>query len=341
MRNDTIRGIADQAGVSVSTVSRVLNQHPDVSEKTRKKVETVIYSTGYVPNNSARNLRKGPRNAIGVIIKGISNPFFSSMLNTIQEQLKKNNYLMFVRQVGEEDSEVDAAISLCIDKKPRGLIFMGGRFQQSSAKLSQIDIPFVTLTVSLQLDSGQALYSSVSIDDYHEMSLIAMQVIQAGHRKLAVIGSYEDDASVSNLRINGLLAAAKKAGVSPEQIPIAYAGGYSLSDGYAAAQRLSTGHHFSCLFCVSDILAIGALRGLHDNGFAVPGEISVLGFDGIEEGGYTIPTLATVCQPRTDMAHKGVELLLAQLYGSPQPQHILYHADFLERESFQRFVQTN
>lgn len=329
-----IRDLAEQAGVSVSTVSRVLNQHPDVSELTRKKIEAVIRKTGYIPNNSARNLRKDPRNAIGVVIKGISNPFFTPMLNTIQEQLRKNDYLMFLQQVEQEENEVDAAISLCIDKKPRGLIFMGGRFQQSSEKLSQIDIPFVTLTMNPQLDTVQDLYSSVSIDDYHEMYCTVTQVIQAGHRELAVIGSYEDDISVSKLRIDGLLTAAKDAGVAAENIPIRYAGGFALSDGYVAAKSLLAKHRFSCLFCVSDVLAIGALRGLHDSGFAVPEEISVVGFDGIEEGGYTIPTLATNRQPRIEIANKGVELLFNQLHGSKQHQHVLYHTDFLKRESF-------
>lgn len=335
MRKDVnILDIAHYAGVSVSTVSRVLNKHPDVSLATRQKVLGVIEEHNYIPNNSARNLKRESMRAVGVIIKGFSNPFFLSMLTIIQEELEKDGYLMILHQVEPREDEFVAAVSLCKEKKPQGLIFMGGYFKHNRAVLGKLDVPFVMLTITMQNDMDREKFSSVTIDDMMAAYNTTQHICIHGHREIAVIGSTRDDISISRLRIEGYLNALQNYGIAPDEKKIAYAGDFSSKAGYDATQALLQKTQFTCLFCISDSLALGSIRAIYDAGMRVPKDISVVGFDGIEAGRYSIPSLATVKQPEARMAHKSVEILLNRLGTGSSYEHVVFETCFMDGESF-------
>lgn len=334
MNDLTIIDIAKLAGVSVSTVSRVLNKHPDVSAKTCEKVMTVINHYGYIPNNSARNLKRESMKAVAVIVKGFSNPMFTAMLGIVQHELEKNNYTMILAQVETNQDEVDAAISLCKEKKPRGLIFMGGNFSHTRDKLARLDIPLVMLTITMHTNVDRNTFSSVTVDDRAAGYAVGQAMIKNGHKRLAAIGSNADDVSISRLRIEGFRRAKQEAGMQDSDDQIAYAGEFSYCAGYEAAKALMQKADFTCLFCISDIIAVGAIRAMHDAGLSVPGDISVIGFDGIEEGRYFIPSLATMKQPETRMAHESVSILLNHIRSGAGHRHELFEAVFSPGESF-------
>lgn len=334
MSDLTIIDIAQIAGVSVSTVSRVLNNHPDVSAKTREKVLEVISENTYIPNNSARNLKRESMKAVAVIVKGFSNPFFTAMLTIIQKELEKNRYMMMLQQVDLDEDEVEAAISLCKEKKPRGLIFMGGSFKHTRSKLAMLEVPYVMLTITISKNVNRDTFSSVTIDDYEAGYSLAKRMAAAGHKRLAAIGSSAADNSISRLRIDGFRQALRDSGLYDGEEQIAYAGEFTHRAGYKAAKPLLEQAEFTCLFCISDILALGAIRAIHDAGLSVPGDISVIGFDGIEEGRYFIPSLATMKQPAGEMAHKSLALLLENIRSGAPHQHLLFEAEFAEGESF-------
>lgn len=334
MNDFTIVDIANLAGVSVSTVSRVLNRHPDVSAKTTQKVMAVIDQYGYVPNNSARNLKREPMKAVAVIVKGFSNPIFTAMLGIIQHQLEENGYTMLLSQVDTSQDEVTAAISLCKEKKPRGLIFMGGNFSHTRDKLALLDVPFVMLTITMHSNVDRAAFSSVTVDDFAAGGAVARKIIASGHKKLAAIGSSVNDTSISRLRIEGFRQALRDAGLYDGEERVAYAGAFTYQAGYEAAKALLKKEDFTCLFCISDILALGAIRAIYEAGKSVPGDISVVGFDGIEEGRYFIPSLATMKQPETEMAHESVRILLGHIRSGAPHRHLLFDAVFAYGESF-------
>lgn len=334
MNDLTIVDIADLAGVSVSTVSRVLNKHPDVSAKTCKKVLDIINQYGYVPNNSARNLKRESMKAVAVIVKGFSNPIFTAMLGIIQHELEQNGYTMILAQVKTNQDEVGAAISLCKEKKPRGLIFMGGNFRHTRGKLAMLDVPFVMLTITMHNNVDRGAFSSVTVDDHAAGYNVAQKIFEEGHRRLAAIGSSANDISISRLRIEGFRSAMQSNGLANEDSQIAYAGEFSYKAGYDAAKELLRRAQFTCLFCISDILAFGAIRAIHDAGLSVPQDISVVGFDGIEEGRYHIPSLATMKQPETDMAYESVRILLNHIRSGAPHRHLLFDAVFQQGESF-------
>ncbi len=334
MDNLTIIDIARLAGVSVSTVSRVLNRHPDVSAKTSQKVMAVIDEHNYVPNDSARSLKRESLKAVAVIVKGFSNPFFTVMLGIIAKELELNNYIMLLSQVETNQDEVAAAVRLCKEKKPRGVIFMGGNFQHAKGQLARLDVPFVMLTITMHGDVSREDFSSITIDDYAAGYSVAKRIIESGHGSLAAIGSSADDISIGRLRIEGFRRAAMDAGFPVSEAHVAYAGEFSYEAGCEAAKALLQRAKFTCLFCISDILAFGAMRAIHDAGLSVPGDISVVGFDGLEEGRYFVPSLATMKQPDAEMAYESVHVLLNHIRSRAPHQHKLFDAVFFEGESF-------
>lgn len=334
MNDLTIVDIASLAGVSVSTVSRVLNRHPDVNAKTAERVQTIIAEHGYIPNNSARSLKRESMRAVAVIVKGFSNPIFTDMLTIIQHELEQNNYTMLLAQVETNQDEVTAAATLCKEKKPRGLIFMGGNFQHSRDKLAMLDVPFVMLTFSMHKDVDRDTFSSVTVDDYAAGKQVAQIFHENGHSQMAIIGSNADDVSISRLRVEGFRHYLASQGLQNGENQLAYAGEFSAEAGYKATMELIQKADFTGLFCISDTIAFGAIRALHDSGLRVPEDVSVIGFDGIDAGHYYIPSLCTMAQPGTEMSHESVRILLNHIRSGAKHKHLLFDAQLRSGESF-------
>ena len=163
----TIKDIARACGVSVSTVSRVLNNRPDVSDEARSRVMAVVEDRGYIPNNSARDLVRSRSDAIGVVVRGTGNLFFSQLLKTISKEIECRGYTMVLHYIDSDADEVKAGAILEREKKLRGLIFLGGRFDYSPAELTLVGVPYVCCTYTNCFGSlREEDYSSVSIDDY-------------------------------------------------------------------------------------------------------------------------------------------------------------------------------
>lgn len=334
MSDLTIVDIARLAGVGVSTVSRVINKHPDVSAATKEKVMAVIDAHGYVPNVSARNLKRESAKAIGVVIKGLTNPVFTTMLKIIQIELERNGYTLILAQVEPNQDEVTAAISLCKEKKPRGLIFMGGNFRHSQDKLAMLDAPYVMLTITMHEGVDRESFSSVTVDDYEAGRSVASLIHGAGHRKVAIMGAAPEDISISKLRIDGFVKGWADHGLTLEDSRIAFSEEFTYRAGYETTKRLLEEIDLTCLFCVSDIQAIGAMRAIYDMGYRIPEDISVIGFDGIEEGTYHIPSLTTMRQPFTEMANISVRVLLSHIRSGSAHEHHLFSPEVFSGESF-------
>lgn len=333
MNDLTIVDIARLAGVSVSTVSRVINKHPDVSAATVEKVAAVIEQHSYIPNNNARNLKRDSSKAIGIIIKGLTNPVFVTMLKVIQHEIERNGYSLIMAQVDPNQDEVTTAISLCKEKKPRGLIFMGGNFRHTQDKLRMLDAPYVMLTITMH-DVDKSAFSSVTVDDFAAGRSVADAIYAAGHRKVAIMGSQAEDMSISRLRMEGFLHSWTGHGLCLPKECIVYSGSFAYKAGYDATIELLKNAEFSCLFCVSDTQAIGAMRAIHSAGFRIPEDISVVGFDGIDECAYYIPSLTTMRQPFEEMANNSVRLLFNHIRSGAAHRHLVCQAEWREGESF-------
>ncbi len=138
MAEITIKDIAKECGVGVSTVSRALNNHPDINPETRRKIMEVIERTGFIPNNSARNLKRTDAKCIAMLVKGITNPFFSKMIEIIEDEAKRKRYALVLRHVEAQEDELDVALELEKEKRLRGIVFLGGMFRHSQEKLDKL-----------------------------------------------------------------------------------------------------------------------------------------------------------------------------------------------------------
>lgn len=339
MFEPTIKDIAKICGVGVSTVSRAINNHPDINPETKEKIMNTIKEYGYVPNNSARNLKRVDAKAIAVLVKGIANPFFSNMIKIIEEECKRKRYSMELQHIEADEDEVDAAQKIVKEKRLRGIIFLGGLFSHSEEKLKKLNVPFVFSTAgSIPENISKKQYSNIGVDDYKESMKMVDYLISLGHRRIAIIVAEPYEDSIGQLRLEGYIDALKKNGIQPDPALVFQTSDeishFSMENGYCTTRRLiGSGVDFTALYAVSDALAIGAIRALLESGRKVPDDISVAGYDGIDVSGYISPSLTTIRQPVEAMAKDTVKLLFDIIAGKKDHQHITYEAELLERES--------
>lgn len=314
----TIKDIARLSGVSVSTVSRVLNDRPDVSEESRRRVRAVIAEAHYIPNNTARDLVRVNSEAIGLIVRGVQNPFYTDIIHAIERVLETAGYTMVMRQIGFSDDEIEAGAVMQREKRLRGIIFLGGRSDYSPEELARVTVPFVFCAYTNSygtLDPGN--YSSVSICDEEAARAAVNELIANGHTRVAALIADADDSSISQLRYQGYCRALCEHGIPlrPELI-FSTGDSFMIEDAYhAMTAALETEVEFTALFAIADEMAIGAMRALREHGRSVPEDCSVIAIDGIAVSEYIHPMLSTLCQPKEELGAKSARLLLDMIEG--------------------------
>ena len=329
----TIRDIAAKTGYAVGTVSRALNNHPNVSDKARTAILQAAQEMGFEINVNAKQLKQTHSNTILVVTKGIGNELFGEMVETMQHLIAQTSYQMVVDYMDEDFNEVAHAARLCREKKPLGILFLGGANAHFQADFAPIDVPCVLVTNdSSELDIPNL--SSVSTDDREAGYRAIETLIVMGHRKIAVIGGDREVSDTSRLRYEGCLRA-----FSEHNIPFDpdrdYQGvRYSYQDGYRATKALlAAGREFTALFTCADVMAIGAMRALSESGKRVPEDVSVMGVDGLPMGEYLVPQLATVAQSAGQMAKRSVEILLDCIEKGAPARHETVDFHIQSRES--------
>lgn len=337
----TIKDIAKKCGVGVSTVSRAMNNHPDINPETKQMILDTIAEYGYIPNNSARNLKRSESNMIAVLVKGIDNPFFQGMFKVFEERVQKTGYSFTIHRVGEREDEIAVAMELEREKRLKGIIFLGGYFGRSEERMKKMDIPFVLCTVGMTDSVDKHLYSSVSIDDYKESYRLVRYLCGLGHRKIAIITGKIDDESIGKLRYQGYVQALKDCGIPLDRKLVRYMKQdlpeYSPENGYAVARELlEEGVDFTALYVVSDHTAFGVCKALLESGKRIPEDCSVAGFDGLKLARYYHPSLTTMRQPCEEMAAESIRLLIDLIEGRKENQHKIFEAELLEGESVRR-----
>lgn len=339
MFEPTIKDIAQICGVGVSTVSRAINNHPDINSETKEKIMSAIREYGYVPNDSARNLKRVDAKAIAVLVKGIANPFFTSMITVIEQECKKRHYSMELSHIEADEDEVDVAQKVVKEKRLRGIIFLGGLFSHSEEKLKKLSVPFVFSTAgSIPGHISRKQYSSISVDDRRESAKMVDYLIRSGHTKIAILVAEAQEESVGRLRLEGYRDAMRAHGIGINPGLICQTrdelNHFSMKNGYLSTKKLlGRGETFTALYAVADTLAIGAMRALYEAGLRVPEDISLAGYDGIDMACYTVPDLTTIRQPVEEMAKDTTRLLFDIISQKTKHQHITYEAELLIRGS--------
>lgn len=331
----TIKDLAEKSGYSVATVSRVLNNHSNVSEKAREEINKLVKECAFQVNPNAKQLKQHA-NSILVVVKGTSNEMFAEMIEIIQAQIGKTHYPLHVDYMDEDCNEVLRAIQLCREKKPLGILFLGGNSQNFLRDFSKIEIPCVLVSndaSGLPFDN----LSSVSTDDRQAARCAMDDLIALGHRKFVIVGGDREASDTSRLRYEGCLQSFRNHGIEFDE-ELDYQGvRFSYQDGYNATQQLiANGRKFTALFAIADVMAIGAIRALHNNGLRVPEDVSVIGFDGLLLGSFLVPQLSTVIQSAKIMAQRSVEILIQHIEHGGQACHEAVPFALHQRESTQR-----
>lgn len=331
MKAYTIRDIARMAGVSVTTVSRVLNHRPDVNPETRHQVEKIIQENHFVGNSNARGLKQNSE-VIAMVVRGQANPFLSSLAESILNRAASLQDSFITEYIDEKDDEFLTALRITRQNTVRGLIFVGSLIDARVHAIRDLDIPVVFTTVNAE-SSALRHASSVAVDDRNMGRLVGEELLSLGHRHIAVFGSNPVAGDSLAMRFQGFCEAYRERGLVYEQDYFRETR-FSYDAGYETARAFFSEHpETTALFAMSDTVAVGAIRALNDLGRKVPEEISVVGFDGIDITRYTVPRLTTIEQPVDEIARRSVNLLLDMMENNASPRHILVTAEFRKRES--------
>lgn len=334
----TIKDIAKMCGVSVTTVSRALNNYPGINQKTKDKIMEVVRENQFIPNNSARNLKRLESHSIAVLVKGISNPFFQPMMGILEKIVHDHKYTFILQGVNDNEDEIEVALELILEKKPKGIVFLGGYFYHTEEKLRQLDLPCVICAAGSIDKKSSRVCSAVHVDDIRESYKIVDYLCKAGHRRIATFVATRDDKSISAQRLEGYRRALLDNGIPVREELIYYTepdeSAYTMERGYRDARKLlKEAPDFTAVYAISDAVAMGICRALKEEGKRVPEDYSVVGFDGLDMASYYIPTITTVRQPGEEMVKAAAEILFDTIENGAQIQHRIFEGELLLRES--------
>ncbi|WP_105619264.1 LacI family DNA-binding transcriptional regulator [Vallitalea okinawensis] len=309
----TIRDIAKQCNVSVATVSRVLNNDPKgVGQHTREKVLKVIEATNYKPNAVARTLATKRARTIGLILPDVSNPFNSMMAKGVEEEASKYGYNTILCDSNNEKEKENAYLRILSENYVAGLIYNNFKSTDLSGLQDFIgqSIPYILIDHDIETHEGASV---IKIDNAKAMYDLTRFVLSKGHKKIAAVTGYEDSYS-SSQRLIGFKRAMNDVGVDVNA-ELIFTGDFRLKTGYELCGCILEKAKVTAIICFNDVMALGVLQKLKENGLKVPEDISVTGFDNIEFADFIDPPLTTVSQPIYDMGRRAAYQLIQKLEG--------------------------
>lgn len=307
----SMKEISRLTGVSVATVSRVINNNGRFSEATRKRIELAVDKLEYTPNAMARALRTNRTKNIGIIVPDITNEFFSRLALNIQRKLFEAGYSTLIYNTDENAALEKKHLQMLISQSVSGIIFIAGGGYQDLLRIP--DVPIVFLDRSPHLKDTRSDYVRIQTDHIRGGYLAGEALVQGGCRNPAIL-MYKQNLSSQADRASGFKQALRKADIFLKDCAVYHVDWVSYEDAYAAIQsNLAKGFNYDGLFCTTDWLAIGAMYALLDNGYTIPEQVKLIGFDDISISQYCRIPLTTIHQDIGGMSGLAVEIMLALL----------------------------
>lgn len=332
----TIKDISKEAGVSIASVSRVINgNYGNVSAETKNKILRIAQELNYRPNRLARGLVINRTNIIGLIVPDIANPFFAELAKGIEAKAYYHGYKLILCNTDESHEKSDSYIDVMFEYNVDGVLITGSENSASSSiKRLQSHIPVVAIDNDLGPDTHSVYVGNL------EGSYIATDfMIQNGHRNIAFIGG-EGKPGSRNMRLDGYLKALRE-----HNIPVLYdlvkMGNYQMETGYLYAKFLLENRKpFTAIVCGNDLIAFGALNAIKDMGLRVPQDISLVGYDDIYLTTITEPRLTTIKQPLADISSYAVDVLVKLMKKDTTAEKVKWFVPKLvERESVRNLLR--
>lgn len=339
-----INDIAKKAGVSRTTISRVLNNRSDVDEKTREKVLKIIEDSGYVANSAARNLRNKNTQKIGLLLYAyvsgvhvselhIASEYYFEIIRGITYEAEKANYNIILYSSLYSEGTLDNLDKICKSGEVDGLILVGtGKMKPVIGKLKQNTIPFVV--ANRLINDPDVNY--VGPNDEEGAYLATRHLIDINHKRIAYIGRPSDE-ETNNHRLHGYKRALMKAGI-PFDDSLVAAASYEWGSGEKAMRSLlDYENRPTAVFAFNDLIAMEAIRICGSMGIKIPEDIAVIGFDDIHSAAISQPSLSTIKQPLFEIGVKAMEITLSLVKNEMEtPQQIIVPLTVVERESTMR-----
>lgn len=307
----TLRDVALRASVCIKTVSNVLNDYPHVSASTRQRVELAIAELGYRPNMTARSLRGGRSGVIALALPFLDMPYFAEVARHIVDAAAERGWTVLIDQTDgdrEREKVVTAGIrNHLID----GLIVSPLALTADDLAERTDSSPLILL--GERIHRGPA--DHVVIDNVAAARTATLHLAELGRRRIAAIGAQSVDPGLtSRLRLQGWREGLREAGLVAHRELVASAPHWRRIDGAVAmAGLLDASEPPDAVFCFNDLLALGAVRALHERGIRIPSDIAIVGFDDIEDSCFSTPTLTTIAPDKAEIARTAVELLARRL----------------------------
>lgn len=308
----TIKHVAARAGVSFTTVSHVMNGTRRVSDSARQRVEQAIADLDYAPSAIARALKRSETRMLGVLVPNITNPFFAELTRGIEDFCERSDYSVFLCHGDDDEARQARSLQTLMERRVDGLL-LAAPAGDTKALAQRLAAARVATVVIDRADPG--IPADVLRLDHRAGARLAVEhLICLGHRRIACISGPADFA-ISRARVDGWRDALGAAGVAIDAGWLRE-GDFSAATGHKRTQQLLARGDVTAIFACNDLLGMGALRAAAEAGIAVPGRLSVIGFDGIDLGAYTFPALTTVGYPIRAMGEMAAQILTERIAGS-------------------------
>ncbi|MYW69696.1 substrate-binding domain-containing protein [Streptomyces sp. SID8379] len=317
-----IKDVARVAGVSVGTVSNVINRPETVAEETRARVLSAIDRLGYVRSESARQLRAGRSRIMGLLVLDMGNPFFVDVARGAERAAREAGLGVMVCNSAQSPAEEAEYLSLFAEQRVRGVLLTPAEATgRTVEQFRRHDIPFVLVD---RVAEG-ATECSVSVDDVNGGALAVRHLVDAGHRRIAYVSGPPALNQVKDRR-QGALRALAEAGLPASALHELPTERLDVAAGRdAGARLLGLADRPTAVFCANDLLALGVLQSLYAAGVRVPEDIAIVGYDDIEFAAAAAVPLTSVRQPAVTMGALAAELLLEEIEAADRPDGIHEH----------------
>lgn len=325
--------VAARAGVSLGTVSNVLNRPERVAPATRERVQQVIDELGFVRNEAARQLRAGRSRTIGLVVLDVGNPFFTDIAAGVEEAAEGAGLTVVLCNSNDDRNRESHHLSVLQEQRVFGVLIspVGARSRELDALRRR-----GTAVVLVDRGSGRN-QCSVSVDDAVGGELAAGHLLSLGHRRIAYVGGPASLRQVSE-RLAGTRNAFETAGRPPDSVAVVETGELTVAAGRDAARRIlemSTRRRPTAVFCANDLLALGVLQQMTRSKVRVPEDLAIVGYDDIEFAGAAAVPLTSVRQPRAQLGRAAAELLIDEVENAAAHRHrqVVFEPELVVRES--------
>jgi LacI family transcriptional regulator len=331
--NSSIREVAKRAGVSLGTVSNVLNRPEIVAEETRERVKSAIEEIGFVRNGSARQLRAGTSQHIGLVVLDVANPFFTEVARGVEDLANQAGYVVILCNSDDSVEKENHYLHVLEEQRTRGVLITP--VQSDAGYLQRFRQRGIDV-VLLDRTSRSKDLCSVAVDDVLGGELAAAHLLEEGHERIGFVHGPLSIRQIADRR-RGVIQAVKTAGLDPDRAIIDITTqAQSAREGEECVEKLLNARiRPTAVFCANDLLALGLMRGLIKRGLAIPGDMALVGYDDVEFASVLATPLTSIRQPKYELGRAAAELLLDEVNNptSHQHQHIVYQPELIVRES--------